>query len=93
MPEQRTSRAHWKTLLGEDFENASRWLTPTKVIASAIPNSSLKHYEGRISRGEILMIVNVPYQRIRQIRALVQQKCGDSCDYVGITPVDHVMFP
>ena len=65
----------------------------TGMIASAIPNSSLKHYEDRISRGEILMIVNVPYQRIRQIRALVQQKCGDSCDYVGVTPVDHVMFP
>lgn len=38
MPEQQTSRAHWKTLLSEDFENASRWLTPTKVIASAIPS-------------------------------------------------------
>lgn len=65
----------------------------TGMIASAIPNSSLKHYEDRIAHGEILMIVNVPYQRIRDVRALVQQKCGDSCDYVGVTPVDHVMFP
>lgn len=38
MPEQRTSRAHWKILLGADFEDASRWLAPTKETASAIPS-------------------------------------------------------
>ena len=63
------------------------------MIASAIPNSSLARYQDQIALGQILMIVNVPYHRIREIRALVQQECGDACTYVGVTPMDHVIFP
>ena len=63
------------------------------MISSAIPNSSLKSYEGEIARGGILMIVTAPYHRIRDIRAVVQRECGDACSYVGVTPREHVMFP
>lgn len=63
------------------------------MIASAIPNSRLKLYEDPIARGGVLMIVNVPYHRINDVRAEVQRECGDACTYVGVTPMDHVMFP
>ena len=63
------------------------------MISSAIPNSSLKSYEGEIARGGILMIVRSPYHRIRDIRSLVQRECGDACSYVGVTPMEHVIFP
>lgn len=63
------------------------------MIASAIPNSSLKKYEDQIAQGAVLMIVNVPYHRVRDIRTLVQQECGDACTYIGVTPMDHVIFP
>lgn len=63
------------------------------MVSTAIPNSSLDPYKERISRGDILMIVNVPYHRIREIRNLVGEKCGDACSYVGVSPTDHVIFP
>lgn len=65
----------------------------TGMIASAIPNSRLKQYEEQIARGEVLMIVNVPYHRINDVRAVIQRECGDACTYVGVTPMDHVIFP
>ena len=65
----------------------------TGMVASAIPNSSLKQYKGRIESGEVLMIVTVPFNRIHDIRAIVNDKCGDTCNYVRVTPTDHVMFP
>jgi hypothetical protein len=40
VPEQQTSLAHWRQLLGDDLVIASRWLAPTKVFASAIPNTN-----------------------------------------------------
>lgn len=63
------------------------------MIATAIPNSSLEPYKDRIAKGEVLMIVTVPYHRIREIRALIDKKCGEACDIVRITPTDHVLFP
>lgn len=55
VPEQRTSRAHWKILLGADFENANRWLAPTKEIASAVPS--------QVDRNQWLRVVeDEPYR-------------------------------
>ena len=65
----------------------------TGMVSSAIPNSSLEPYQARIDRGEILMIVTVPYHRIRDVRALVNQHCGDACNYVKASPAEHVLFP
>lgn len=52
VPEQRTSRAHWKILLGADFENANRWLTPTKEIASAVPRQDDRNQWLRVVEDE-----------------------------------------
>ncbi len=65
----------------------------TGMVSSAIPNSSLEPYQARIDRGEILMIVTVPYHRIRDIRSLVNQHCGEACNYVKVSPAEHALFP
>lgn len=52
VPNQQTSQAHWKTLLGSDFEDASNWLTPTKVIASAIPSQDHRNQWLRVVEDE-----------------------------------------
>ena len=65
----------------------------TGMVSSAIPNSHLEPYQARIDCGEILMIVSIPFHRIREIRALVNQHCGDACSYVKASPAEHVLFP
>ena len=52
VPNQQTSRAHWKTLLGSDFEDASHWLSPTNVIASAIPSQDYRNQWLRVVEDE-----------------------------------------
>ena len=65
----------------------------TSMLATAIPNSNLKPYKEDIARGRILMIVTVPYHRIREIRSLIQKKCGDQCAFAGVNPPEHMVFP
>ncbi len=53
MPDQQTSLAHWKILLGDHFENASRWLAPTKAIASArVPSQNDRNQWLRVVEDE-----------------------------------------
>lgn len=65
----------------------------TSMLATAIPHSGLKPYKEQIARGGVLMIVTVPYHRIREIRSLIMQKCGDQCTYGGVNPPEHMVFP
>ncbi|MDO8414224.1 MAG: hypothetical protein Q7S51_10605 [Gallionellaceae bacterium] len=65
----------------------------TSMLATAIPNSSLKPYRDEIARCRVLMIVTVPYHRLREVRSLIQQKCGDQCTYAGVNPPEHMVFP
>lgn len=41
------------------------------MIAVSIPNSRLKRFQPAIDRGEILLMVDVPVRRVREIRELV----------------------
>ncbi|MCB1800748.1 MAG: DUF1269 domain-containing protein [Gammaproteobacteria bacterium] len=41
------------------------------MIAVSIPNSRLKRFQPAIDRGEILLMVDVPVQRVREIRSLI----------------------
>lgn len=52
VPEQQTSLAHWKLLLGADFATASCWLTPTKAVASAVPSQSDRNQWLRVVEDE-----------------------------------------
>lgn len=41
------------------------------MIAISIPNSRLKRFQPAIDRGEILLMVDVPVRRVREIRELI----------------------
>jgi len=41
------------------------------MAATAVPNSRLKQFENDIARGKVLMIVDVPYEKVDRIRDIV----------------------
>jgi hypothetical protein len=41
------------------------------MAATAVPNSRLKQFENDIARGKVLMIVDVPYEKVDGIREIV----------------------
>lgn len=41
------------------------------MIAVSLPNSRLRRFQPAIDRGEILLMVDVPVQRVREIRELI----------------------
>ena len=41
------------------------------MIAVSIPNSRLKHFQPAIDRGEILLMVEVPFKRVGEIGELI----------------------
>jgi hypothetical protein len=43
----------------------------SSMVAAAVPNSRLKQFQGEIANGKILLMVDVPYGQIAQIRELV----------------------
>ncbi len=43
------------------------------MIAISIPNSRLKRFQPAIDRGEILLMVDVPVSRVREIRELIMR--------------------
>jgi hypothetical protein len=44
------------------------------MAATAVPNSRLKAFDGGIGRGSVLMIVDVPYERVDRIREIVASR-------------------
>lgn len=44
------------------------------MVAAAIPNSRLKSFAAGIEKGQVLLIVDVPLRRVRQIEELVAQR-------------------
>ncbi|MEO1767491.1 DUF1269 domain-containing protein [Thiobacter aerophilum] len=57
------------TMLGAGF---GAWVS--SMIASSIPNSRLKAFEHAIADGQILLMVDVPASRVREIRELVSRR-------------------
>jgi len=47
------------------------WMS--SMAAAALPNSRLKQFEGDIEHGKVLAMVDVPYGRVEEIRALVMR--------------------
>jgi membrane protein DedA with SNARE-associated domain len=48
------------------------WMS--SMAGAAVPNSRLKQFESDIERGKVLAMVDVPYGRVEQIRALVARR-------------------
>jgi len=53
------------------------------LVGAAIPNSQLQKFQSELEKGKLLMILDVPARRIRQIEEILQQKhpemqfCGE----------------
>lgn len=50
------------------------------MAAAAVPNSRLKAFQGDIERGKVLLILDVPYGRVEQIRELVLARHPEAND-------------
>jgi len=48
------------------------WMS--SMVAAAVPNSRLKQFQGDIDAGKVLLMVDVPYGQIGQIRDLVRKR-------------------
>ena len=44
------------------------------MVGASVPNSRLKQFQEEIGKGKILLMVDIPYQQIGQIRELVIQR-------------------
>ena len=44
------------------------------MAATALPNSRLKHFDDQIQRGKVLLIVDVPYEKVDRIRDIVASR-------------------
>ena len=44
------------------------------MAATAVPNSRLQSFNDELSRGKVLMIVDVPYERVDRIREIVSAR-------------------
>jgi sporulation protein YlmC with PRC-barrel domain len=41
------------------------------MAAAAVPNSRLRAFQPEIDRGRVLLLVDVPYQRVDEVRDIV----------------------
>ena len=44
------------------------------MAAAAVPNSRLKQFQGEIQKGKVLLMVDIPYSQIEQIREVVLKR-------------------
>ncbi|MQR01560.1 DUF1269 domain-containing protein [Glaciimonas soli] len=44
------------------------------MAAAALPNSRLANFQGDIENGKVLLIVDVPYQRVNEIEAMIEKR-------------------
>jgi hypothetical protein len=44
------------------------------MAATAVPNSRLRQYNDQLERGKVLMIVDLPYERVDRIREIVASR-------------------
>ncbi len=71
------------------FVSGGLW---TALVATAVPNHKLKPFKKQIAHGKVLMILLVPFHRVKDIRTLVAKKHPEA-NFKGTWPTDHVMFP
>ena len=44
------------------------------MVAAAIPNSRMTAFQEAIERGQVLLMIDVPYRRVREIEELVEKR-------------------
>jgi ligand-binding sensor domain-containing protein len=55
-------------------EGALHGLWLGSMSAVAVPNSRLRAFQGDLERGRVLLIVDVPYARVDEVRATVRAR-------------------
>ena len=78
-------------LLATTLAGASIGAWSASLRALNIPNSQLREFEEEIKRGGILMMVDVPKDRVEEIRALINRSHGEVHDRGTEKSIPH--FP
>ncbi|MEE4376341.1 MAG: DUF1269 domain-containing protein [Candidatus Competibacteraceae bacterium] len=60
------------------------------MIGSSAPNSQLQKFEDAIAQGQILMLVDIPKERIEEIQTLVRTHYPEA-DFEGVEPAVKVV--
>jgi len=60
-------------ILGTSLAGAGIGAWISGMIGMDVPNSQIERFEGAIEKGEVLMMVDIPKERVEEIEALVQQ--------------------
>jgi hypothetical protein len=60
-------------ILGTSLAGAGIGAWISGMIGMDVPNSQIEKFEGAIEKGEVLMMVDIPKERVEEIEALVQQ--------------------
>ena len=60
-------------ILGPSLAGAGIGAWISGMIGMDVPNSQIEKFEGAIEKGEVLMMVDIPKERVDEIEALVQQ--------------------
>ena len=68
------------TLLGAGF---GAWMS--SMVGIGLPSSRLEQFEGAIARGELLMMIDVPRDRVEEIEALIARHHPDA-ELEGLEP-------
>ncbi len=72
-------------VLGTSLAGAGIGAWMSGMIGMDVPNSQIEKFEAAIEKGEILMMVDVPKERVAEIEALIQQHHPDA-DMGGTEP-------
>ena len=72
-------------ILGTSLAGAGFGAWISGMIGMDVPNSQIKKFEDAIEKGEVLMMIDIPKERVEEIEALVQQHHPDA-DMGGTEP-------
>ncbi len=72
-------------VLGTSLAGAGIGAWISGMIGMDVPNTQIKKFEDAIEKGEVLMMVDIPKERVEEIEALIQQHHPDA-DMGGTEP-------
>lgn len=63
----------------------------SSMVGASVPNSRLKHFQGEIDAGKVLMMVDVPYDAVERIRQIVLARHPEAVPAGQVRP--YPVFP
>jgi hypothetical protein len=77
--------AGWAIIAGTTVAGAGIGALAGTLISVDVPNSRLKQFQHAIENGQVLMLVDVPYDRVEEISVLIK-KHHPEVDIEGVEP-------